>query len=79
MVEIISVNCQGIGDHKKRRYVFNYLRNYGANIYCLQDTLFVKEKENLIRAEWGYDCLSFSFSPKILGVCIWFNYNNNKF
>ena len=75
MVDIISLNCQGLGNNVKRRDVFNYIRNFNANIYCLQDTHFTQDKEIIIRSEWGYECLFSSFCSNSRGVCILFNNN----
>ena len=40
-LKIVSVNCQGLGDFKKRKDVFQYYRKLGCNILCLQDTHFI--------------------------------------
>ena len=74
-IKIYSANCQGLGDYQKRKDVFNYLRNTGANIFCLQDTHFTIEKENLIRSEWGHKCFFSSFSSNARGVAIFMNTN----
>ena len=42
LITISSTNCRGLGEYTKRKDVFNYLRNKGHNIYCLQDTHFTK-------------------------------------
>ena len=39
-VKIVSVNCQGLSDPRKRRDVFHYLRQKSYSIYLLQDTHF---------------------------------------
>ena len=39
-LNILTVNCQGIGLLPKRRDVLNYLKGKGCQIYCLQDTHF---------------------------------------
>ena len=75
MVDIISLNCQGLGDYKKRKDVFQYLRRLNSNIYCLQDTHFIIDLEDQIRSEWGYTCAFSSFRSNARGVCILFNNN----
>ena len=75
MVECISVNCQGLGDYKKRKDVFQYLRNFKANVYCLQDTHFTKNIETQIITEWGSHCLFSSYTSNARGVCVMFNTN----
>ena len=39
-LNILSVNCQGIGLLPKRTDVLNYVKGKGCQIYCLQDTHF---------------------------------------
>ena len=77
-LSIVSINCQGLGDLRKRRDVFNYLRSKKHSIYFLQDTHFVEQQENFISAEWGYKCYFNSFSSNSRGVAILFN-NNFEF
>ena len=74
-IKICSLNCQGLGDSKKRKDVFNYLRNKKFNIYFLQDTHFVEKMEPYIRAEWGFECIFNSNSSQSRGVAILFNNN----
>ena len=75
MVEITSMNCQGLGSFKKWKNVFQYLRKLNKNIYCLQDTHFTEKIENQIRNEWGYKSLFSSYTSNARGVCILFNNN----
>ena len=75
MVDIISINCQGLGCYKKRKDVFNYLHNLNANIYCLQDTHFTSDIENQIISEWGYHALFSSHTSNSRGVSILFKNN----
>ena len=51
-LQILSVNCQGLGDPLKRKDVFNYLKSKNYNMYCLQDTHFTYEIEKTVRSEW---------------------------
>ena len=37
-IKVLSANCRGIKDKKKRYDVLNYLQNMSADIICLQDT-----------------------------------------
>ena len=50
-VKVVSMNCQGLADPRKRRDVFHYLRDKSYSIYLLQDTHFDPKLENCIRAE----------------------------
>ena len=73
--KILSVNCQGLGDSKKRKDVFSYLRQKQCNIYCLQDTHFTPKLETYIRSEWGFDCYFNSYMSNSRGIAILFNNN----
>ena len=75
---IFSMNCQGLGDAKKRRDVFHYLRSKNHSIYLLQDTHFDRKIENYVRAEWGYTCCFASKNSSSRGVAVLFN-NNFEF
>ena len=77
-VKIVSVNCQGLSDPRKRRDVFHYLRQKPYSIYLLQDTHFDPKMENCIRAEWGYKSYFASYNSNSRGVAILFN-NNLEF
>ena len=77
-ISICSVNCQGLGDYRKRRDVLDHLRNKQYSIICVQDTHFTKKIENQIRAEWGYKVCFSSFSSQSRGVAI-FVRNNFEF
>ena len=77
-VKIVSVNCQGLSDPRKRRDVFHYLRQKSYSIYLLQDAHFDPEMENCIRAEWGYKSYFASYNSNSRGVAILFN-NNLEF
>ena len=71
-VKICSLNCQGLGDDKKRRDILNYLRDLKYSIICLQDTHFSHEKERIIRNEWGYKAFFSSYKSNSRGVAIFF-------
>ena len=72
-VKVVSMNCQGLADPRKRRDVFHYLRDKLYSIYLLQDTHFDPKLENCIRAEWGYKCYFSSYNSSSRGVAILFN------
>lgn len=74
-VKIISINCQGLHDYKKRKDVFQFYRQQKCNILCLQDTHFTEDMENDITNEWGYTAYFNSFSSQSRGVAILFNNN----
>ena len=74
-IKIISVNCQGLNDYKKRKDIFQYYRQQHCNILCLIDTHFTREMEQNIRNEWGYEARFNSFTSKARGIAILFNNN----
>ena len=74
-LKILSMNCQGLANARKRRDIFHYLRSKDCSIYLLQDTHFNKKHESYIRAEWGYNCYFSSLSSSARGVAIMFNNN----
>ena len=69
-ISICSLNCQGLGNSKKRRDVLNHLRDKKFSILCVQDTHFLKQNENFIRNEWGYEAYFSSFTSQSRGVAI---------
>lgn len=77
-VTFASMNCQGHGDAKKRRDVFQYLRSKAFSVYLLQDTHFNPKLENYILAEWGYKGFFASHNSSSRGVAVLFN-NNFEF
>ena len=61
-LNIITVNCQGMGDPEQRKDVLSYLKQKNMNIYCLQDTHFICKLEPYIQSQWGYKmCIQFLF------------------
>ena len=74
-ISICSLNCQGLGDPRKRRDVLDHLRSKDFSILCLQDTHFTKKIENVIRSEWGYKVFFNSFNSQSRGVAIFLRNN----
>ena len=74
-ITILSLNCRGLRDNFKRKDVFNYLREKKYAIYCLQDTHFTETEENIIRAQWGFECHFSHGRRDSRGVCILLNNN----
>ena len=69
-IKIISANCQGLHDFKKRKDVLHFYRQQKCNILCLQDTHFTQDMESDIRNEWGYDVYFNSYSSNSRGIAI---------
>ena len=77
-IKICSLNCQGLGDVRKRRDVISHLRSQNFSILCLQDTHFTKNIEKLIQTEWGYKVFFSSFTSQSRGVAVFIK-NNFEF
>ena len=73
---ISSLNCNGLGDHKKRKDLFQFLRQEcPSSVYCLQETHLILSSENYIRSSWGYDAWVAGSDTNRNGVAIFFNNN----
>ena len=69
-VNICSLNCRGLGDYRKRRDVFHYLRRGDFHIYLLQDIHCGLGRENTFRNAWGTDILISPYRNNARGVAI---------
>lgn len=69
-INICTMNCRGLGDYRKRRDVFHYLRKSDHHIYFLQDIHCGQGKENSFRNAWGIDILISSYRNNARGVAI---------
>ena len=75
--EVVSYNVNGLGDDRKRRKIFNYMKKHtsGKSIVFLQETCSTQKVEKLFEYQWRGKML-FShgaFSSK--GVCICSRYD----
>ena len=66
--KILSANCRGLQDYKKRKDVFCFLRDKKSSIVCIQDTHFIEKEENFIRSQWGLDHISSYYRSDARGV-----------
>ena len=74
-IKIISYNCRGLHDAKKRADVFQFLKERDASIYCLQDVHFTSNMEKHLYSQWNSNCY-FSYSrSNARGVAILFSRN----
>ena len=74
-LKLISYNCRGLNNTKKRRDVFDFLKTKQAHIYCLQDCHFTPDMKNRIYSEWDGECY-FSFGQSnSRGICVLFKKN----
>ena len=69
-IKICTLNCRGLADYRKRRDVFQYLRQSDFNIYMLQDIHCDRGKENIFRNAWGTDILVSPYTSNARGVAI---------
>ena len=74
-LKILSINCRGLGDKKKRRDVFNCLKKKKFSIYLLQDTHFTEKEKISIRSLWGYEIYLSCGTSNSRGVAVLFNDN----
>lgn len=77
-IKICSLNCRGLRNNRKRRDMFKFLREKKYSVYCLQDIHWDNKWQNMIRAEWGYECWYAGYTSNSRGVAILFN-NNFEF
>ena len=69
-LKICSVNCRGIGDYRKRKDVFNYLRKLDCNIFLLQDVHCSREKVDSFQNMWGTPVIVAPHTYNSRGVAI---------
>jgi exonuclease III len=74
-LKIMSMNCRGLGDTKKRTDVLNFLSKKEFSIYCLQDTHWNKKLELKIEEEWNGKCFFSHKNTQSRGTAILFNNN----
>ena len=71
--KICTFNCNGINNHKKRKDVFDYLRQQKCDIYFLQETHLTVDSERFLRSGWGFDCYLSGVETNKNSVAILFN------
>ena len=69
-LKIISANCQGLRDKKKRVDVLNYFADIGPDILCLQDTHWLTDETRLIKQTWQGECVLNGVRSNSRGVAI---------
>lgn len=74
-IKLCTYNVNGLGNYKKRKDVFDYLRTENASIYFLQETHLKTKAENMVRAMWGYDCVLNGNNTNSNGVAVLFKNN----
>ena len=48
-ISLLSANCRGLNNKKKRYDVLTYIKEMKINIACLQDTHLVESMENVLK------------------------------
>ena len=74
-LKIVTFNTNGLGEFKKRKYVFDFLRKQSANIFLattVQETHWRTGTENVIRSQWGFECIVAGPDCASKGVAIFF-------
>ena len=73
MFNVLSLNVRGIGDGKKRREIFRWLKRYhsgGNSIVFLQETHSTTISEHVWQQEWGSKIFFSHGTSKARGVAI---------
>ena len=70
MLKILSANCQGIRDKRKRYDVINYMKESYPNIICIQDTHLLKDEADEMRTLSDCECYLRGFSTNSRGVAV---------
>ena len=74
MINVITVNVQGLGDKNKRFHVFQSLRNENFDIIALQEThCETKEESETWAEEWGGKSIWSTYRSDRAGVAFLFN------
>ena len=60
-LKLFTFHVNGLGEFKKRKDVFEFLRKQSGIIYFLQETHWNwksdNDMENVVRSQWGFDCV----------------------
>jgi exonuclease III len=78
LFKISTFNCNGLGNPKKRKDVFDFIRKKDWNIIFLQESHLLSSDEKFIRSCWGYEVIVCGNEHNKNGVTILFN-NNFEF
>ena len=75
--EVVSYNVNGLGDDRKRRKIFNYMKKHtsGKSIVFLQETHSTQKVEKLFEYQWRGKMLFSHGTSSSKGVCICFRYD----
>ena len=75
--EVVFYNVNGLGDDRKRRKIFNYMKKHtsGKSVVFLQETHSTQKVERLFEYQWRGKMLSSPGTSSSKGVCICFRYD----
>ena len=74
-IKVLSANCQGLQNIKKRIDVLLYYKETNANIVCLQDTHLIDDDIMAVKALWSNDVYINGGKTNSCGVAILLNNN----
>ena len=74
--KLLCFNANSFGKNPKRQNVFHYLKKRNPDFVLACDTRICKTIENVVRDEWGGQCIFNSFSSQARGVAIFLKKNN---
>ena len=74
-IKICTLNVNGLGDLKKRRQIFKWVRDNKISICLLQETHSIKQIEPFWQSEWGFDAYFSGNSTNSCGIGILINNN----
>ena len=72
-LNVFSMNVRGFGNRVKRRDVFLWLKQHKYDICCLQDTHISESMINVVRSEWGGECVFSCLNSCSRGVAVLFS------
>ena len=74
-IKVLSANCQGLQNIKKRIDVLSYFKETNANIVCLQDTHLIDDDIMAVKELWNNDVYLNGGKTNSCGVTILLNNN----
>ena len=72
-LKILLLNARDLRDSKKRRDVFQYLRESKCSIYCIQDFHCIQADEQMYENEWDCKAYFSSYASNSRGVAVLLN------
>ena len=69
-LKLLSLNVRGLGNFRKRRATFTWLRKQKADLIFLQETHTTKNCESQWKKEWGSSIMFSHGSTNARGVAV---------